>query len=54
MLISIHAPREGGDVADLPSQHQSPAISIHAPREGGDDRGRLLALGDNDFNPRPP
>ena len=33
--ISIHAPREGGDVI----MHQSAReayISIHAPREGGD------------------
>ena len=34
-LISIHAPREGGDaVCRDPRQHQH--ISIHAPREGGD------------------
>ena len=40
MIISIHAPREGGD-AVLPSQHHSPAISIHAPREGGDYYGAV-------------
>ena len=34
-LISIHAPREGGD-AGIPRQKPRPAISIHAPREGGD------------------
>ena len=36
--ISIHAPREGGDLQatlNLYKQHQ---ISIHAPREGGDIR----------------
>ena len=39
-IISIHAPREGGDDhrgKDLPCR--SP-ISIHAPREGGDAAGR--------------
>ena len=40
-VISIHAPREGGDGdhhlhGDLCFQ-----ISIHAPREGGDEPGRL-------------
>ena len=37
--ISIHAPREGGDLAvcRIPGQHQY--ISIHAPREGGDADG---------------
>ena len=34
-LISIHAPREGGDSHILPNP-QHPKISIHAPREGGD------------------
>ena len=33
--ISIHAPREGGDV-DYRTGHDQPEISIHAPREGGD------------------
>ena len=33
--ISIHAPREGGDVAD-PEKVRQAQISIHAPREGGD------------------
>ena len=34
--ISIHAPREGGDVAvDMPAGGGGD-ISIHAPREGGD------------------
>ena len=52
-LISIHAPREGGDaVRRDPGQYQH--ISIHAPREGGD----VVAANQNsqpkDFNPRPP
>ena len=34
--ISIHAPREGGDVTDFGGIRESTAISIHAPREGGD------------------
>ena len=35
VMISIHAPREGGDADSAPevTQHR---ISIHAPREGGD------------------
>ena len=33
--ISIHAPREGGDVGEHP-KIQLQGISIHAPREGGD------------------
>ena len=35
--ISIHAPREGGDVCDFANSLKVSAISIHAPREGGDD-----------------
>ena len=34
--ISIHAPREGGDV-HAPHSEKNDDISIHAPREGGDD-----------------
>ena len=41
MVISIHAPREGGDfpscLPDLSSD-----ISIHAPREGGDTKPPLI------------
>ena len=51
--ISIHAPREGGDLGTLPSCPVH-TISIHAPREGGDTvrlRWRFPAA---DFNPRPP
>ena len=36
--ISIHAPREGGDVLFFPLPSQAEHISIHAPREGGDHR----------------
>ena len=53
-IISIHAPREGGDAAALPD-NASDQISIHAPREGGDKRGqaRIKDFSWN-FNPRPP
>ena len=34
-LISIHAPREGGDYRQVQKHHYQ-QISIHAPREGGD------------------
>ena len=41
--ISIHAPREGGDLAaDAP--FLAAGISIHAPREGGDVDDVHLAL----------
>ena len=44
--ISIHAPREGGDIREHAGRHLDD-ISIHAPREGGDQllhgRGALLA-----------
>ena len=33
--ISIHAPREGGDIIEALTE-QIETISIHAPREGGD------------------
>ena len=39
--ISIHAPREGGDVHAV-KRHIKKIISIHAPREGGD--GMLVWL----------
>ena len=36
-LISIHAPREGGD-GQYELELHYPVISIHAPREGGDSK----------------
>ena len=36
LLISIHAPREGGDAMEMVKAMVA-SISIHAPREGGDD-----------------
>ena len=35
--ISIHAPREGGDLDKLAAHYGVARISIHAPREGGDE-----------------
>ena len=37
-VISIHAPREGGDLVILDVKPQFLEISIHAPREGGDQQ----------------
>ena len=39
--ISIHAPREGGDLY-LPVACDISVISIHAPREGGDFNSHRL------------
>ena len=39
LLISIHAPREGGDAVNL-EKAICKEISIHAPREGGDAAGQ--------------
>ena len=51
--ISIHAPREGGDLR-IGIGHRIQQISIHAPREGGDwqPAGRIRRR--VHFNPRPP
>ena len=37
-LISIHAPREGGDINYWAMNYTKYQISIHAPREGGDNQ----------------
>ena len=52
-IISIHAPREGGDIGRILILVRV-VISIHAPREGGDIAGRKIETGAKDFNPRPP
>ena len=52
-LISIHAPREGGDVFYRPAVPFRD-ISIHAPREGGDLWAVVRATLARYFNPRPP
>ena len=36
VVISIHAPREGGDFAFAYVVNTDNSISIHAPRKGGD------------------
>ena len=41
--ISIHAPREGGDVYRIRSSWNV-SISIHAPREGGDSKDAQFYL----------
>ena len=42
VFISIHAPREGGDIVPCVLE-QNEFISIHAPREGGDHNGKDTA-----------
>ena len=42
-LISIHAPREGGDIAVVDHALKLLRISIHAPREGGDASYYIMA-----------
>ena len=52
-LISIHAPREGGDYP-VQTRQKRYCISIHAPREGGDlALGMLTACGKT-FQSTPP
>ena len=52
-IISIHAPREGGDaVFWLRLKHFS--ISIHAPREGGDLSSKFLHIAPALFQSTPP
>ena len=43
ITISIHAPREGGDVGEKYGLERG-VISIHAPREGGDQLSFLPFL----------
>ena len=52
--ISIHAPREGGDIEVGAGGLLRGNISIHAPREGGDSSRAKARTGADDFNPRPP
>ena len=44
LRISIHAPREGGDVAGFVQGCKRSTISIHAPREGGDSKDAQFYL----------
>ena len=52
--ISIHAPREGGDLTRAVVLMVDAFISIHAPREGGDTSVDWDCSGWFYFNPRPP
>ena len=54
VLISIHVPREGHDVALIQNLPTIIVISIHVPREGHDKRGRKPSSRLVDFNPRAP
>mgnify|MGYP000785748402 CR=1 FL=1 len=42
--ISIHAPREGGDLVGCRRRLHPWIISIHAPREGGDSKDAQFYL----------
>ena len=53
-VISIHAPREGGDDDVVSEMRRVWEISIHAPREGGDFRSVIALPARRNFNPRPP
>ena len=52
--ISIHAPRVGCDLSQVPCDQTSQAISIHAPRVGCDAEPADVAPVVHDFNPRTP
>ncbi len=52
-VISIHAPRVGGDLIHSPIKHQD-SISIHAPRVGGDDYQDWVGIGMGLFQSTPP
>ena len=52
-MISIHAPRGGGDEMD-PGLVSGIYISIHAPRRGSDCYPDKYDSRDGDFNPRSP
>ena len=44
VMISIHAPREGGDCGKERKHGYLAGISIHAPREGGDSKDAQFYL----------
>ena len=52
--ISIHAPREGGDLRHFRRKLPAQIISIHTPREGGDADNNTKVNANSYFNPRPP
>ena len=53
-LVSIRAPREGGDVLNKLFDDHSILVSIRAPREGGDIWIWVWIRFTIRFNPRPP
>ena len=53
-IISIHAPREGGDATKQITDAIKSNISIHAPREGGDNSCSLMAVLSDTFQSTPP
>ena len=52
-IISIHAPREGGDLTVF-VHGTAGGISIHAPREGGDDINDVAIIVTLRFQSTPP
>ena len=52
-LISIHAPREGGDDGETYWKDKN-TISIHAPREGGDYQNHPHKADNDIFQSTPP
>ena len=52
--ISIHAPREGGDLGLEQGTGVEPVISIHAPREGGDVNAERFVSFYQQFQSTPP
>ena len=54
MVISIHAPCEGGDDKTADQTNAQTDISIHAPCEGGDLSQVLFAIGATLFQSTPP
>ena len=53
LKISIHAPREGGDMF-LRRGPTYLKISIHAPREGGDNKDKFIRIYEFLFQSTPP
>ena len=53
LLISIHAPREGGDNV-ISTLAPAVGISIHAPREGGDLAACVGRVSADRFQSTPP
>ena len=53
LIVSIHAPRAGGDLA-REAKLCNPGCFIDAPRAGGDQTGHPFCMLNTCFNPRPP